>query len=265
MTGAGLHVDGLLLDMDGVLTVSTDPVPGAVEAVARLHDAGLPMRILTNTTGYTQAAIGAGLRALGFPLADDDVFTAPVAAVAYLKAEHPGARVFVLGDALHDDTRALHRVDVDERPDVILVSGADESFTFDTLNRVYRALRDGAALVAMHRNLTWMTREGECLDAGAYLLGLERATHTEAVTTGKPAPAFFLAGLWSLGLSPEQVAMVGDDIDNDVLAAQLCGVTGVLVRTGKFREEELAQAPVQPDHVIGSIVDLPDLLGLRKA
>jgi ribonucleotide monophosphatase NagD (HAD superfamily) len=55
--------------------------------------------------------------------------------------------------------------------------------------------------------------------------------------------------------------MVGDDVENDVLAAQAVGMTGILVRTGKFRDEALAGASGTPDHVIASIVDLPDLLG----
>ncbi len=262
MTGGHPRVDGLLLDMDGVLTVSTEPLPGAADAVERLQLAGLPVRILTNTTAYTRAAIGAGLRRRGFRISDDEVLTAPVAAVAYLQTAHPGARVYVLGDARHDDMHALDRVGVDEHPDVVLVSGADESFAFDNLNRVYRALLDGAILVSMHRNLTWMTFEGECLDAGAYLIGLERAAHREAVITGKPAPEFFRAGLESLGLPADAVAMVGDDIENDVLAAQGAGVTGVLVRTGKFRQELVDRASRRPDHIVDSIVEVPGLLGL---
>ena len=261
-TPGALAVDGLLLDMDGVLTVSTQPLPGAAEAVARVRAAGLPVRILTNTTAYTRAQIGAGLRERGFAVADHEVLTAPVAAAAYLQAHHAGARVFVLGDAQHDDLRALHRVGLHERPDVVLVSGADDSFTFDTLTVVLRALLDGVPLVAMHKNLTWMTREGERLDAGAYLLGLERAAHRDAVVTGKPAPEFFGAGLESLGLPAARAAMVGDDIVNDVLAAQAAGITGVLVRTGKYRAERVAAAPGRAAHEIGAITDLPALLGL---
>lgn len=254
-------IEGLLLDMDGVLTVSTEPLPGAVEAVGRLRRAGLPLRLLTNTTGYTRAAIGAGLRSLGFDTADEEIMTAPVACAAYLEATHPGARVFVLGDARHDDMAGLRLVEIDEAPEVIVLSGADESFAFETINRVYRVLLEGAALVAMHRNLSWMTREGECLDAGAYLLGLERALGREAVVTGKPAPEFFGAGLQSLGLPADAVAMVGDDIDNDVLAAQAVGVRGVLVRTGKFRAENLERSAGKPDDVVDSIADVPKLFG----
>jgi HAD superfamily hydrolase (TIGR01450 family) len=153
-------------------------------------------------------------------------------------------------------------VGLEERPEVIVISGADGSFAFDTLNRVYRVLLGGAAFVAMHRTLSWMTRDGECLDAGAYVLGLERALGREAVIAGKPAPQFFAAGLVALGLSAARVAMVGDDVDNDILAAQAVGITGVLVRTGKFRDDLLEQAGGAADHMLDSVADLPRLLGL---
>jgi HAD superfamily hydrolase (TIGR01458 family) len=255
-------VEGLLLDMDGVLTVSWDPIPGAAEAVGRLRGAGLPLRIITSTTSRTGAEMAANLRRLGIPVEDDEVLTAAMSARDHLLAAHPGARVFVLGDARREDLEGLRLVGLHEDPEVILVSGADESFAFGTFNRVHRALLGGAHLVAMHRNLSWMTHEGECLDAGAYLLGLEAASGREAVVTGKPAAEAFRAGLSALDLPADLVAMVGDAVESDVLAAQRLGITGVLVRTGKFREGALAAAPGRPDHVIDSIADLPALLGV---
>jgi HAD superfamily hydrolase (TIGR01458 family) len=255
------RVEGLLLDMDGVLTVSWEPLPGAAEAVTRLRAAGLPLRVITSTTSRTAAEMAANLRGVGVDIGPDEVLTAAMSARAYLLGAHPGARVFVLGDARREDLEGLHLVALDDDPEVILVSGADESYAFETFNRVHRALLGGVALVAMHRNLTWMTHEGECLDAGAYLLGLERASGRTAVVTGKPAAEAFRAGLQALGLQAGQVAMVGDAVESDVLAAQRLGITGVLVRTGKFREDALAGAAGRPDHVIDSIAELPDLLG----
>jgi len=255
------HIQGLLLDMDGVLGVSWRPLPGAAAAVARLRHAGLPLRVITSTTARSRGDIGAGLREHGFDFTDSDLLSASILAAAYLRSAHPGARVFLLGDAQPSDLEGVRLVGLDDEPEVVLISGADESFAFGALNRVYRALLGGASLVAMHRNLSWMTHKGERLDAGAYLMGLERASGRKAVVTGKPAPACFVAGLEALGLPADRVAMVGDDIENDVLAAQALGITGVLVRTGKFREEKLAAASGRPDHVIDSIVDLPALLG----
>lgn len=118
----------------------------------------------------------------------------------------------------------------------------------------------------MNANLYWKTDEGLLLDTGAFLPGLERAAGVSAEVTGKPARAFFTAALDALGVGPEQAVMVGDDIDNDVLAAQRLGVTGVLVRTGKYREATVRSAPAAPDYVIDSVADLPALLaGLRGA
>jgi HAD superfamily hydrolase (TIGR01458 family) len=260
--GGRLQADGLLLDMDGVLSVSWDPLPGAVAAVAVLRAAGVQLRVLTNTTSRSRATIAAALRRSGFDFADGEVLTAAVAAGAYLRANHPGARVFLFGDARPDDLDGVHLVGLNETPDVVLVTGADASFTYEALNRVFRTLLGGAAFVATHRTLSWMTRDGACLDAGAYLLGLERALGRTAAITGKPAPQFFAAGLQALGLPAQRVAMVGDDLDNDVLAAQAVGIAGVLARTGKFREDDLDRGAGPPDYLVDSVADLPQLLGL---
>jgi HAD superfamily hydrolase (TIGR01458 family) len=256
-------VEGLLLDMDGTLAVSWEPIRGAVETVAELRSHHVPMRVVTNTTSRSRRQIASELRRIGFGFSDDEVLTAAVAAASYLMANYPGKRVFMLGDAHAEDLKGLDLVSVDDKPEVVLIAGADESFAFENFNRVYRLLLEGAAFVAMQRTLTWMTREGENLDAGAYLLGLERASGREAVITGKPSPEFFVAALTALRLRADAVAMVGDDVDNDVLAAQAVGMTGILVRTGKFRDDVLARASGAPNHVIDSIADVPSLLGLN--
>ena len=96
---------------------------------------------------------------------------------------------------------------------------------------------NGAALVAMHGSAMWRTDAGVCVDGGAYVAALERATGRSATTIGKPSPAMFEAALARLGAAPPDAIMVGDDLDNDVLAAQALGVRGILVRTGKYRTE----------------------------
>jgi len=114
--------------------------------------------------------------------------------------------------------------------------------------------------VAMHRNMYWRTSAGLQLDTGAYVRALEEATGVEPVVLGKPSPDFFATGVTELGLDAGRVAMVGDDLHNDVLGAQHAGLRGVLVRTGKFRPEVLAASEERPDVVIDSFADLPSLL-----
>src|SRR5207245_9293005 len=125
---------------------------------------------------------------------------------------------------------------VDDDGEVLIVAGADRAYTWENLNRAFRMILDGAPIVAMHRNLAWRADDGMTLDAGAFLLGLERAAGVEATVIGKPAPDFFRHALERLGTPAERTVAVGDDLEGDVLAAQALGLTGVLVRTGKFRQ-----------------------------
>ncbi len=257
-------IDGVLLDVDGVLVVSWEPILGAVEALRWLREQGVPFRLVTNTTTVPRTRMAETLRAAGFDVAPEDLLTAPVATAAYLRANHPGARCFLLG--IEDIAEDLAGIDlVSDRADVVVVAGADEAFHFDNLNRAFRMLLDGAALVAMQRNLSWMEAAGPSLDAGAYLLGLEAAAGVVAVVAGKPSPDFFRSGLDLLGLPAQRVAMVGDDVEYDVLAAQAVGMTGILVRTGKFRPEHLERAGGSPDHVVDSLADLPAVIELTRA
>jgi HAD superfamily hydrolase (TIGR01458 family) len=260
------HVRAVLIDIDGVLTVSWRPLPGAGEAYARLRDSGLATALLTNTTSRTRASIAATLNEAGFPVELDQVFTAPAIADAYLAEHYPGARCVLLnsGDIAEDLVDVVLVADDEPDPDVVVLGGAGPEFGYAALDRVFGQLQRGARLVALHRNLYWRTDRGLQLDTGAFLAGLELAAGVEADVVGKPAALFFATALSSLGVTPGEALMVGDDIDADVLAAQHHGVTGVLVRTGKYRPEAHEAAPGDPDHVLDSFADLPDLLDRLK-
>ncbi|MEU9449891.1 HAD-IIA family hydrolase [Streptomyces sp. NPDC048277] len=253
-------VRGVLIDIDGVLTMSWRPLPGAVEALSAIREAGFRVALVTNTTSRTRASIAGTLAAAGFPVTGEDILTAPAATAAHLA----GARCALLNSGDVDEDLAgvtLLAADDDTAvPDVVLLGGAGPEFGYAALNRAFGQLQRGARLVAMHRNLYWRTDAGLELDAGAFLAGLEAAAGVEAEVTGKPSPAFFEAALGRLGVAAGEALMIGDDIESDVLAAQRLGITGALVRTGKFRAGTLERASGTPDHVLDSFAELPGLL-----
>jgi HAD superfamily hydrolase (TIGR01458 family) len=256
-------IRAVLLDIDGVLTVSWRPIPGAVEAVTWLRDHGYRVGLLTNTTSRTRAWIAGTLAGSGFPVTAADVFTAPAITAGYLARHHPDARCTLLnsGDIAADLGQVTLIDDADQgQPDVVIVGGAGPEFSYAALNRAFGFVRGGAALVAMHRNMFWRTDDGLQLDSGAFLPGLEQAAGVQAEVTGKPSDAFFAAALDALCATAPAAVMVGDDLHSDVLAAQRNGITGVLVRTGKYLAETLDRAPTAPQHVIDSVADLPALL-----
>ena len=258
----GAPVWGVLLDVDGVLHVGWRAVPGAGLALAALDLAGLPYRLLTNTTTVSRATLGERLRALGLPVADDALLTAPLATADYLQRRYPGARCFVIakGDVADDLRAAGVELVADEGDaDVVVIAGAEEELTYDRLNRAFRLLLGGARLVAMHRNRAWRTETGMSLDSGPFVRALEDAAGVRVTVVGKPSPTFFRQGVRALGVPPREVAMVGDDAANDLASARRLGLRTVLVRTGK---PVWAREAGEADATLDSVAALPAALGL---
>jgi HAD superfamily hydrolase (TIGR01458 family) len=255
-----MDLRAVLLDIDGVLVTSWKPIEGAAEAVEALEARGLGLRFLTNTTSRTRAEVARSLRQAGIAVDEPQVLTATLATRSHLQAHHRGARCFIVSDDPIDDLGDVALTDDPDDAEVVVLGGAGPAYTWEALSAATRAVAAGAALVAVHGSAVWQTDEGLCIDTGAYTRAVEFATDTRATVVGKPAPAMFTAALEDLGAEAAHAVMVGDDVRSDVNAAQAVGVTGVLVRTGKFRPETL-DAAEPPDAVIDSVADLPDLCG----
>jgi HAD superfamily hydrolase (TIGR01458 family) len=251
----------ILLDVDGVMHVSGDPIPGAAEALRRLRRDGHRLRFVTNTTTRSRSQLGELLRGQGVEVEDDEVQTAAAAAVRALR----GKRVLALTmHALVADLEGLELVG--ENADAVLIGGADETpetnlvFSYMNLARAFAELELGAELYCFHRNRWWQTKRGPLLDAGAFVAGLEYAAQVEAVVLGKPSASYFAAACEALDADPEMTWMVGDDLESDIVGAHGVGLRTVLVRTGKFRPDLVESSTIQPDGIVSSLGHLPEWL-----
>ncbi len=249
----------ILLDVDGVLHVSGEPIPGAADAVRRLRENGHRLRFVTNTTIRSRSQLADLLRSHDVELDDVEVQTSASAAVRILR----GKRVLAL--VMHALVHDLEGLDlVGEEADAVLIGGADETpetnlvFSYMNLARAFAEVDLGAELYCLHRNRWWQTKHGPLLDSGAFVAGLEYAAQVEATVLGKPSPAYFEAALEALDAEPAMTWMVGDDLETDVVGAHGVGMRAVLVRTGKFRPDAVDASRVQPDGIVSSIAQLPD-------
>lgn len=251
--------NAVMLDIDGVLVVSWEPLPGAIAVVEWLHDQRIPLRLVTNTSSRTRRQIVERLSAVGFGVDLDEVITAVSGAARYLTEHHPGARCLVVNEgSLEEDLIGVETTGV-ESAEVVLLGGAGPSVGYAELDAVFKLALDGVPILALHRNTKFQTADGPALDMGAFVVALEAAAGIHIEVVGKPAAAFFEAALAHLGAVAGDTIMVGDDLVSDVLGAQAVGMTGVLVRTGKFRPSDLEAPPGRPDHVIDDISGFPRL------
>jgi HAD superfamily hydrolase (TIGR01458 family) len=248
---------GVLLDIDGVLYIGDEPIEGAHQALSELRELSAGVRLLTNTTSRSRRAVREHLLAMGFDVSLDEVLTPAAMAVRHCNERRYGSVTVLVSEELREDLAVLESGATGSHTDAVVLGDLGDGFTPEVLNGVFRALMDGADLVALQHNRYWRRADGLALDVGAYAAALEYASGREAVTVGKPARAFFVDAMADMGL--QRGVMVGDDVEADVGGGMAAGLPGVLVRTGKYREDALTTR-VTPTAIVDSIKDVPRLL-----
>ena len=252
-------IKGFLIDLDGVLYIEDQTIPGAVEAVNWLRDQGFPLRFLTNTTMRSRDSLVAKLSRFGVQADPGEMFSTAVVAAKWLADKGVSRVQLLLTEDAQQDFAGFEITD--SQPEVVVVGDLGTQFNFDILNRAFLAVKAGAQLIALQKGRYWQTESGLAIDVGAFVAALEYATETEAELIGKPNRAYFDVALVDIGLEPSQVAMIGDGIDTDIIGAQAIGMPTILVRTGHYPFDTQKPLPVQPDWTIDSIADLPGLIG----
>ncbi len=252
-------VKGVLFDLDGVLYIGSSPIEGASEAVERIRAAGFSCRFITNTSTLSLASLHRKINGMGFPVMKDEIISAPKAARRYLERQGDPICRLLLADDARQDFRAFRQSDA--QADYIVVGDIGDAWSYRLLNEVFNRLMRGGKLIAIHKNRFWQTETGLQMDIGGFVDALEYASGVKATIIGKPSADFFRIALDDMGMKPSEVVIIGDDIDADVGGGQQVGLRGVLVKTGKYRQEYAQASAITPDLIIDSISHLPAALG----
>lgn len=256
-------IQGILFDLDGVIYDADEPIPRAAETLAWVREREIPHLFVTNTTSRPRAALARKLEGFGIEAGEADIWTPAAAASAWLQ-ERGGAPVALfVPEATQEEFRNLElsAEGAESGAAAVVIGDLGERWDFRALNRAFRLLHSNpdAVLIALGMTRYWKGPDGISLDVAPFVVALEHAADRKAVVLGKPAKPFFEAAAAKLGLAPADILMIGDDIRGDVGGAQLAGLRGALVRTGKFRVADLA-GDVRPDAVLDSVAELRRLV-----
>jgi HAD superfamily hydrolase (TIGR01450 family) len=261
-----LHFDGLVVDLDGVVWLGHEAVPGSISTLGELQARGVQLVFVTNDPVGSRGEYAVRLTEFGLDTSERQVVTSG-SAVAELVREQEGAgkAAFVIGSpALKGEAE---RAGLEVRSgkaalavDAVLVGGHPR-FDYEELRLAAQAIRRGARLYAAGRDPTFPMPDGPWPATGAILAAVETAAGTRATIAGKPEPYMFDVAR-SLLRSCSRIAVVGDDLEADIGGGKRAGLATVLVLTGTTSRDDVRTAELEPDLALD---DLPALLELYAA
>ena len=240
-------IEAILCDIGGVLYVGDTPIAGAIEAIQSIKEK-YPIRFLTNTTQKTSTQVVEKLQDMGFDIAKEEVLTALDVTKMFLQKQKSYAEFLLTNDALSffDELREYPKK-------YVVVGDAQDNFSYANLNSAFRALMDGAKLIAVAKNRYFKDDDNRLsMDAGCFVSALEYGSLKKATLIGKPSVSFYHMACESMSVAPNKCMMIGDDIEGDIEGAQNAGLQATLVKSGKFDAKDL-QKGIKPDRVIDSI------------
>jgi len=231
-----------ILDLDGVVWLSDDVIPGVPEAISRLREAGHTILFLTNNSSRRVGDLVEKFEGMGIPVDAEEIVTSAQAAATMLE---PGSVALVCaGDGVREALGVRGVKTVDAGPADAVVVGFHKEFDYDRLNAAYQAIRGGARLIGTNDDTTYPTPDGPIPGGGALLASVAAAAGVEPEVAGKPYQPMAEAVLARIGGAAEHGMVVGDRPDTDGLMAQRLGLPFALVFTGVTSEDDL---PVEPE------------------
>jgi len=240
--------DVALLDLDGVVYLGTQAVPGAAEALAAARARGMRLAYVTNNASRRPSEVAELLSGLGVPATAEDVVTSGQAAARLLSERlPPGARVLVVGSpALAEEISrvGLEPVTAADPQPAAVVQGYFPDTSWRHLAEATVAIRGGALWVATNTDSTVPSSRGPLPGNGALVAAVALATGTQPEAVGKPRPGLHRESVERTGAAHPLV--VGDRLDTDIEGAVAAGVDSLLVLTGVTTPALLLAAP--PPH-----------------
>lgn len=236
--------DLAMLDLDGVVYIGAEAVPGAAVAIDEARGAGMRIAFITNNASRPPQVVADHLVELGVPAAVDDVVTSAQAAARLAReAWGDGARVVCLGAAgLETALVEAGLVPVGATEDAAgVVTGYGPDVAWRHIMRTAVRVRDGLPWIASNTDLTIPTPFGTAPGHGVLVEMMTRFTGVTPSVAGKPARPLLDETVLRVG--GERPLMVGDRLDTDIEGARNAGLDSLLVLTGVTGLPELAAAP----------------------
>jgi HAD superfamily hydrolase (TIGR01458 family) len=242
---------GIIIDLDGTLIHKGKATDGASDFIEYLRSQKIPFRVITNSVGRTQKELSEKVKNVGIEISEE-MFLNPITALNHFIEKNKVHSYYFVGPKIIEESLAIAST-FEGIPDYVIFSGFENS-DYILLNRVFRYLKQGAKLITMSNSEYYITENGPMLDTGAFTRMFEQHAKSKSILFGKPSKKLFLLALEEMNLESSQAIVVGDDVLTDVKGAKALGLYSVLVKTGKYQQDD--ETKEYPDMLVNTLRDL---------
>lgn len=265
MTVKNHKINALILDMDGVIWRSYQPIGNLPWVFQTTQALGLKVALATNNSSKTRGKYLQKLADLGVTIQPEQIFTSSTAMAYLLKKRFPqGGPLFIIGEEglLQPLTEAgfYHQ----EEAVLAVVAGLDRKFSFELLSKATFLIRSGLPFYGTNPDRSFPTPKGLGPGAGAIMAAIEAATDVPPIIAGKPSEKMIQPVLEYLGVAPENALIVGDRIETDILSGQNAGCQTALLLSGVSTLEDYQNCDPKPDYVAQDLQALIQTLFLSE-
>ncbi|MCM3720089.1 HAD-IIA family hydrolase [Fictibacillus phosphorivorans] len=253
------EIRGYIFDLDGTIYLGNQLVKEADNVIKNLQKEGKQILFLTNKTIETRQKYVEKLQGFHIKVTIDNILNPTVTLINYLKENHPGAKLYIIGEQIIKDEigrEPFPLAATPEETDIVIISW-DRNFHYDHLNFAYQAIKKGALTIATNPDRTCPIENGEVPDCAGMIGAIESVTGKKVdIHIGKPSTLTIKAALNILNLEPDECIMIGDRLETDIRMGIEAGMKTALVLTGVTQANEVPSSEWQPDYVFSSVKSL---------
>jgi len=231
-----------ILDLDGVLWLSDEPIAGSADAVAALRARGERVLFVSNNSSARVGEYLAKLERVGVPATADDLVTSAQAAATLVEPRQTA--LVCAGPGVEEALQQRGARTVRDGDADAVVVGWHREFDYEGLTAAARAVMHGATLIGTNDDATYPTPQGPIPGGGSILAAVATASGTEPIVAGKPNQAMVDLVRARLDGDVDGAVVVGDRPSTDGLFATAMGLPFLLVLSGVTHRDDL---PVEPE------------------
>ena len=244
---------GFICDMDGVIYLGNQLLPGVREFVSWLNENGKQFLFLTNSSERSPKELRQKLQRMGLDIGEEHFYTSALATARFIASQKPHASAYVIGapglvGALYEAGIVMNDVD----PDYV-IAGETNTYNYQTILKAVDLINKGARLIATNSDLTGPSEQGIIPACRALVAPIELATGKTAYYVGKPNPLMMRTGLRLLGVHSHEAVMIGDRMDTDIVAGIETGLDTVLVLSGCTSRAEVENYAYRPHYILDGV------------